>query len=127
MDSLQVAAFDGEVAGFGGAGAKDDGVEIGEEFFSREIAADFGVANELDALAFHEGKTALDDFALVELGIGNAVHEKAAGGAGASEAGAGLAGAVELGGAGRAGGAGPEAGAFPAGRFSGGSGVDPAF
>src|SRR5688572_16624335 len=54
MNSLEVAAFDGQVARLGGAGAEDNGVKLFEEFVGGKVHAHFGVVDELDALFFEE-------------------------------------------------------------------------
>ena len=40
---LRLAAFDGQIARLGGAGAQDDGVEFLQQLLRRIIFADFGV------------------------------------------------------------------------------------
>ena len=70
---------------------------------------------------------ALHDFLLVELHVGNAIHEQSADAVVAFEDGDGVAGLVELVGAGEAGGAGADDGDFLAGAFVGDLRRDPAF
>ena len=77
MDAGEFAAGDGEIAGFGGAAAEDDGIEIAAEFFDFDVVADVGVGDELDALLLHDLDAAIDE-ALFELKIGDAVHKKTA-------------------------------------------------
>ena len=96
MDALELAAFDGQIARLGGAGAEDDGVEVLEQLFGGDVFADLGVADELDAFVFEQLDAAQDDFLLVELHVRDAVHEQAAGAVGALEDGDGVAGFVEL-------------------------------
>ena len=50
MNALELAAFDGQIARLGRAGAEDDGVKFLQQFFRRIIFPDFGVADKLDAL-----------------------------------------------------------------------------
>jgi hypothetical protein len=126
MDAVEGAAFDGEVAGFGGAGAEDDGVEFAEEAVGGVVAADVGLGVEDDALFFHLFDTLEDEF-FVELHVGDAVHEEAAEAVGAFEDGDEVAGVVGLGGGAEAGGAGADDGDFFAGAKGGGVGLDPAF
>src|SRR5688572_20329167 len=49
MDALELAAGDGEVAGFGCAAAEDDCVKITTEVFNLDVEADVGAGDELDA------------------------------------------------------------------------------
>ena len=96
MNALEIAAFDGQIARLGRAGAEHDGVKFLEQFFGRIILSDFGVADELDAFGFHLLDAAQHDFFLVELHVRNAIHEQAAGTIGAFENGDGVAGLVQL-------------------------------
>ncbi len=68
---------------------------------------DLGVGDESDAFGGHLIDAALDEF-LVELHVGDAVHEQAADAVGALENGDQMAGAVELGGGAQAGRAGAD-------------------
>src|SRR5260370_17502500 len=77
MNALELAAFNGQVARLGRAGANHDGVEFLEQAFGGIIFSDFRVREECDAFLGHEINAALDDL-LVELHVGNAVHEQAA-------------------------------------------------
>ena len=115
MDALEVAAFDGQVARLGRAGAEDDGVEFLEQLLRRIVRADLGVGDELDALGFHQRDAAQHDLLLVELHVRDAVHEQAADAVGALEDGDRVAGLVELGGGAQAGGAGADDGDLLAG------------
>src|SRR5262249_5385703 len=83
LNALERAAFDGQVARLGRAGGKHDGVKFLQEFFGGKIFTDLGVADELDAFGFHLFEAAQDDLFLVELHVGNPVHEQAAGAVGA--------------------------------------------
>src|SRR5439155_18768100 len=95
VDTLEIAAFDGQVAGFGGAGAKNHRVEIFQEFVRRVIRngpltpalspsegergmANRGVSDEGDTLCFHLLNAAQDYGFFVQLHVGNAVHQQAA-------------------------------------------------
>ena len=97
MDAFKGAARDGQVARTGCAGAQDDGIELLEQLLRRIVGADFGVGDELDALGFHLGDAREHDLLLVELHVGDAVHEQAADAVGALEDGDRVAGLVELG------------------------------
>jgi hypothetical protein len=70
---------------------------------------------EGDAFVFEQLHAAEDDFLLVELHVGDAIHEEAAGTVGTLEDGDGVAGFVELRGGAEAGGAGTDDGDFLAG------------
>jgi len=59
------------------AHAHEYSVEIGEQGFERDIAADFGVQAELDAHVLHDGATASDDF-FFQLEFRDAESEQAA-------------------------------------------------
>src|SRR5690606_11279728 len=121
------AAFDGEVAGLGGAGADGDGVVVTAELCGVVGDADVGVADEGDAFLLHDLYPAKDYVFFVQFHVGDAIHEEAAGAVGAFEDGDGVAGGVELGGGGEAGGTGADDGDFFAGAGAGGVGDDPAF
>jgi hypothetical protein len=127
VDALEFAAFDREIARLGGAGADDDGVEVLQELLGGDVGADVGVALEFDAFVFQQLDAAEDDFLLVELHVGDAIHEEAAGTVGALEDGDGVAGFVELRGGAETGGAGADDGDFLAGADLGRLGEDPAF
>ncbi|GJD02058.1 hypothetical protein ColKHC_10883 [Colletotrichum higginsianum] len=95
VNTLELATLDGEVTGDGGTGGDDDGVVLGLEVQELDVLADCNAALEVDALGGHEVGTALDD-ALVELHVGDAVHEQTTGAVGALVDGDGMSGAVEL-------------------------------
>src|SRR6478736_4512101 len=126
VHSLELAALDGQVARLGGAGADDRGVVLLEEDLGLDVVTDVGVADELDALLLHELDAAQDDLLLVQLHVGDAVHEQAARAVGALEDGDGVAGAIELRGGGQTGGAGADDGDLLAGADLGCLGDDPA-
>src|SRR5438552_4548669 len=83
MDTLKSAAFDRQIACLGSAGAKDRSVELLQQLFSGIIAADFRVVNELNSLGFHLAQAPQDDLFFIELHVGYAIHEQAAGTIGA--------------------------------------------
>jgi len=76
--------LDGQVARLGGAAAQDDGVEFQAQLLGGEILADLAAGHEADALGLHQPDAALDQ-ALVELHVGDAVHQEAADAVGALE------------------------------------------
>ena len=114
MNALEVAAFDGQIARLGRAGAEDDGVEFAEQIVRRIILADFGVGAERDAFRGHLIDAALHQ-GLVQLHIRDAVHEQAADAVGSLKDGHRMAGAIELGGGAQAGRAGTDDGDLLAG------------
>src|SRR5881398_2494707 len=95
MDSLQLAAGDGEVAGFGCAATEDDGIKIAAEIFDFDVETDVGAGDELDAFFLHDFDAAEDDL-FFELEVGDAVGEQAADAVGALKDGDVVAGFVEL-------------------------------
>src|SRR5438876_8939423 len=107
MDSLQLAAGDGEVSRLSRAAAENDGVEIAAEIFDLDVEADVSVGDELDAFILHDADAAEDDF-FFEFEVRNAVGEQAADAVGALEDGNVVAGFVELSGGAQAGGAGAD-------------------
>src|SRR5216110_3430033 len=102
MDSLQLAAGDGEVSRLGRAAAEDDGVKIAAEVFDLDVKADVGAGDELDALFLHDFHAAEDDL-FFELEVGDAVGEQPADAVGALKDGDVVAGFVELRGGGKTG------------------------
>ena len=78
MYAVEFAAFDGQVAGFERANAEDDRVVFIEEIFCRQVCANFGIGDKLDARFDHEVNAALHDFFFVEFHVGDAVHEQSA-------------------------------------------------
>jgi len=97
VHAFQLAAGNGQVARLGGAGAQHHGIEVVEQLLGRDLLADFGVAAELDALFLEHPQAALDDRFLVQLHVGDAVHEQATGAIGTLEDGHRMARLVELG------------------------------
>ena len=115
VHALQVAALDRQVARLGRPGADDGGVVFFQEDLRLDIFADGGVADEFDAGVFHQLDAAEDDFLFVQLHVGDAIHQEAAGTVGALEDRDRVAGLVELLGGGKTGGAGADDGDFLAG------------
>ena len=128
MDALEVSAlrFGEEIVRVGGAAGQHDGVELLAQLFGRVVLADLAVDDELDAFRGHQIDAALDD-ALVELHVGDAVHQQSADAVGALEDGDAMACPVELGGGGQPGGAGADHGHLFAGAHRRRFGRDPAF
>ena len=91
------------------------------------ILADLGVGDELDAFGFHQLDAAQHDLLLVELHVGNAVHEQAADAIGAFENGDRVAGLVQLRGGAKSRGTGADDRDFLAGAHLRRLGHDPAF
>jgi len=79
VDALEVAPFDGQVAGTGRAGAENHRVKVVDQRCGGEIFANFGVADEGDALGFQHLQAAHDHLFLVQLHVGDAVHEQTTG------------------------------------------------
>ena len=127
MDAFERTALDGKVAGLGGAGAEDDGVEVVHQFLRRNVLADLGVANKNDAFVLHLLDAAKHDFLLVEFHVRDAVHEEPTGAVGALEDGDVMAGAVELGGGAKTGWTRADDGDALVGAAGGSDGGDPAF
>ncbi len=114
VDAFELSSRDVEVAGFGGAAAEDDGVEVTAEVVEFDIETDVGVGEEGDSFGLEEVDTAVDDL-FFEFEIGDAVGEESADAVGAFEDGDGVPGLVELSGAGESGGSGADDGDFFAG------------
>jgi hypothetical protein len=98
VDALELASGDVEVAGLRRAAAEDDGVELLAEVLDADVDADVGVSLEDDAGLFHQLDAAEDD-ALLELEVGDAVHQQPADAVRALEDGDEVPGLIELGGA----------------------------
>ena len=79
VNALEVAPFDGEIAGTGRAGAENHRVKVVDQRCGGEIFANFGVADEGDALGFQHLQAAHHHLFLVQLHIGDAVHEQTTG------------------------------------------------
>jgi len=101
VDALEVAPFDGQVAGTGGARAEDHRVKVVDQRCGGEVFANFGVADEGDALGFQHIQAAHDDLLLVQLHVGDAVHEQTTGAIAPLIHRHPMSGGVELGGSGQ--------------------------
>ncbi|GKT49344.1 uncharacterized protein ColSpa_09525 [Colletotrichum spaethianum] len=95
VDALELTTLDGEVTGDSRTGGDDDSVVLGLQVHELDVLADGNAALEVDALSSHEVGTALDD-ALVELHVGDTVHEQTTGAVSALVDGDGMSSAVEL-------------------------------
>jgi hypothetical protein len=80
---FQLAAFNRQIARLGRAGGENHGVKFLQQFFRRIIFSDFGVADKFHAFFFQQRQAAQHDFFFVELHVGDAIHEQAAGTVGA--------------------------------------------
>jgi hypothetical protein len=109
VDALELAAGDVEVAGLRRAAAEDDRVEFLLQVLDRDVEADVGVGLEDDAGLLHQLDAALDDV-LLELEVGDAVHQQPADAVGPLEDGHEVPGLVELRRAAEPGGAGADDG-----------------
>ena len=122
INTLEFASRNRQIARLGRAGTDHDGVEFRFQFARRNVHADVGIGDELDAFRRHQIDAPLDDF-LIELHVGNAVHEQSADAVRALVHGDQMAGAIELCGAGKPDGPEPITATFFPVRFSGGSAV----
>mmetsp|Transcript_18662 Transcript_18662/g.44240 ORF Transcript_18662/g.44240 Transcript_18662/m.44240 type:complete len:317 (+) Transcript_18662:309-1259(+) len=104
VHALQVAAGNGQVAGLGSTDGKGKGVVVGTELVDVDVAADVGVRDEIDTLLAEEVDAAVDSL-LLELHVGDAVHEQTADAVGPFVDGDLMSHLVELIGGGEAGGA----------------------
>src|SRR5439155_18989574 len=127
MNPFELAAFDGQIPRFGGAGAENNGIEFLEQLAGGEDFADFAIAHKPDTLLLEDMDPAQDDLFFVELHIRNAVHEQAPGTIRAFEDGHGMSGAIELRRGAQAGGSGTDHGDLPASTDLGRLRIDPAF
>ena len=75
MHTLQVAAWDRQVASQGGSAAEQDGVVIVDEFLGRHIATHIGTAAELNPLFLHLPHPP-PDLGLLQLEVWNAIHQQ---------------------------------------------------
>src|ERR1022692_1727442 len=126
VDAVQLAAGDREIAGLLGAAGEQDGVVAAAQIFDRNVAADVGIGDELDALGAHLLETPVDEV-LFHLEIRDAVAEEAADAVVLFKHGDGVAGAAQLLCGGEARGAGADDGDALAGDIDGRLGRDPAF
>ena len=106
VDTLERAALNREVARLRRAGADDGRVVFVEKYLGLDILADISVADEFDALVFHQLNATQHYLLFVELHVGDAIHEEATGAISALEDGDAVASAVELRRGGKAGRAG---------------------
>ena len=75
VNALEVAARNGQVTRLGSADGEGKGVVVGPELVDVDVTADIGVRNELNALLSEKVDAAVDGL-LLELHVGDAVHEK---------------------------------------------------
>ena len=110
VDALQAAARSvaQEVVGLGGAGADHHRVELPRQIVPGQVPAHLHPGLEDDPLGLHLLQAPPDDLLLVELHVGNAVHEQSAGPVRTFIDRDPMSGAVELGGARQARGAGAD-------------------
>ncbi len=78
MHATETAALDGQIARLCGAGTDHRRIEVLEQHLCLDVLADRRITDELDAFFFQQPDTALDDSALVELHVGDAIHQQAA-------------------------------------------------
>lgn len=95
VDTVELTARNVEVPGPGGASANEHDVVLGLELPAIDVLADVGVGHKLDTLGSHEVDTALNN-ALVELHVGDTVHEQSTNAVIAVVDGHGVASLVEL-------------------------------
>src|SRR5688572_26957925 len=96
MDSFQAATFDRQITRLRRPGADDRGIVFVQEDLGFNILSHVRVADESDSLLLHELDPAHHDRVLVELHVGDAVHEQTAGTICAFEDGDSMAGAIQL-------------------------------
>jgi len=76
VNAVQVAAGNRQISGDGGTSSENDGVELGSERLKSHITlTDRYTGDEVDALRSHEVNTTLNDV-LVELHVGDTIHEQ---------------------------------------------------
>ena len=126
VDALEIAALDGQSRAAWWRRRTGRWRRTPAQLLGRIILADLAAGDEGDALGRHQIDAPLDE-ALVELHVGDAVHEQAADAVGALEDGDPVAGPVELGGGSQPGGAGADDGDLLAGAHGRRLGDDPAF
>jgi len=102
MDPAEAAARDRQVARSGGAAAQHHGIVGRTDLRHGQVAADFAAGDKLDALVSHE-RDPPGDPGFVQLHVGDAVGQQAAGPVGAFVDDYLVAGLVELVGAGQSG------------------------
>mmetsp|Transcript_44370 Transcript_44370/g.110467 ORF Transcript_44370/g.110467 Transcript_44370/m.110467 type:complete len:239 (-) Transcript_44370:2237-2953(-) len=96
VDALELPAVDLELPRRSGACGEEDGVELLAELLESLVLADLDAGVEGDALCLKQVHATLDDFGLVELHVGYAVHEEPTDAVGPLEDGDGVARTVEL-------------------------------
>jgi hypothetical protein len=124
---LQLPAFNGKVTRFGSTCTKHYSVKFLEQVFRRKVFANLGVAQELHALFFKDFETAQDDLFLIQLHVGDTIHEQPTGAIGAFKHGDPMTSLVELRGGAKTGRAGTDDGDFFTRALGGGFGRDPTF
>ena len=77
VDALRITAGDIDVAGLLGAAAKHDRIIAGLQLLGADGAANIGIKDKLDALILQNFYPAVDD-PLLQLHVGDAVHQQAA-------------------------------------------------
>ena len=83
MDSPGIAAPDRKVAGLCCTRTQEDCIEVLSEFLHRDVATDAGIAGKLHPFVLEKPDTAHHDLLLIELHVGNPVHEESSGSVGA--------------------------------------------
>jgi hypothetical protein len=83
VDAFQLTPFDGKVTRLGGTRAEYHRVEFLEQILDGKVFADLGVADELTPSSSRTSEAAQDDLFLIELHVGDAIHEQSAGAIGA--------------------------------------------
>ena len=53
MDTFKVSTFDREISRLGSTAAENDRIKSVNQFFCRDIFANFGVGNKIDPFCFH--------------------------------------------------------------------------
>ncbi len=126
MDAFKLPAFNGQIARLGRARGENHGIEVFHQLFRRKIHADFRVTDKFHTFLFQKVDAAQNDFLLVELHVGDAIHEQTAGAVGALEHGDVMASLVQLRGSRQSRRAGTDDGDGFAGALLGRFGGDPA-
>jgi hypothetical protein len=126
MDTDEMAAGDGQIAGCGGPACQHDGMEFPEEVACADARADFRVAFEYDAGFFHQFYPP-GHYPFFQFEIGNPIAEQTTGLIISFEDGDGVTGGIELIGGGQSGGAGADDGHFLAGTHGWVIGLDESF
>jgi len=127
VDAFQLTPNDWKVTRLGGTRAEYHRVEFLEQILDGKVFADLGVADELYALLLKDSEAAHDDLFLIELHVGDAIHEQSAGAIGTFKHSDPMTSLVELRGGAKTGGTGTDDGDFFAGALGRRIGGDPAF